>query len=95
MSDTIPLEGRAGVLHVSSHWVERYGGSNGPRRFLNLGVLSDRFLRLVEIDDVFYVGCAEPMLAHRARASEQVLRVIAAFDDLDAAMTCYRTELGQ
>lgn len=95
MSDIVQLKGRAGVVHKSSHWAKRYGGSIGPRRFLNLGVMADRFLRIVEIDDVFYVGCAEPMLAHRARASEQVLRVIAAFDDLDAAMTCYRTELGQ
>lgn len=94
MSDIIPLEGRAGVVHKSSHWAKRYGGSIGPRRFLNLGVMADRFLRIVEIDGVFYVGRAEPMLAHRARASEQVLRVIAAFDDLDAAMTCYLTELG-
>ncbi len=95
MSDIIPLEGRAGVLHVSSHWVERYNGSNGPRRFDDLGVLSDRFLRIVEIDGVFYVGHAGPMLMYRAQRAEQVLHVVASFDTLDAALMCYRTEAEQ
>lgn len=95
MSDIIPLENRFGVCHISSHWSHAVVRSNALRRFEDLGVLSDEHLRIVEIDDVFYVGRAEPMLMYRAQRSEQVLRVIAAFDDLDAAMTCYRTELGQ
>lgn len=90
----IPLRGVSGALYA---WRDAWHGDiqtvclREPRRCPDLSVLLAGPLRVVEIDGVFYVGLVRSEMGVPMNRS---LYAVASFDDLDAAIMCFRLECG-
>lgn len=86
----MPLRGVSGVLHA---W--RYGDRSdcpcAPRRYADLNVLVPGSLRVVEIDGTFHVG---RVFVEVSFSPNPNLHIVASFDNLDAAIMCFRLECG-
>ena len=94
----IPLRGVSGALYA---WRDAWHGDiqtvclREPRRCPDLSVLLAGPLRVIEIDGTFHVGRVFVIAGAEVSFSpDPDLYVAASFDDLDAAIMCFRLECG-
>lgn len=92
MTEPIVLDGLPGGVHATC-WDNNIDTHRGQH--VDMGSTVGTGPRLLEIDGVFYVGTTEVRLVSvEPRGWTTLLHGVASFDNLDAAIMCFRLEYG-